>query len=312
MNDAPERDFSDPDFPVSPNSVLATKGRSFHWARHLLGAPHSTRATRLYRLCRYIDDLADESCSNIEAKDALANVVASVRIGQSKDLIIQDGLSLMQECGIEADVLFDLIEGVHSDLELVRIPDMESLLRYCYQVAGTVGIMMCKVLDTNVREAFPHAVDLGIAMQLINISRDIYEDSLRNRIYLPESLIGKYTPKEIANPTKETAAQIDLARKKIIHLANIYFASASQAIHSLPRGTALAVKLASALYQQIGHQLIHTHYQHKEKRCYVNNFSKLLITLKIITKFLITFKGNLKAHNKKLHKFIFTLPDGHF
>jgi phytoene synthase len=156
------------------------------------------------------------------------------------------------------------------------------------------------------------AIDLGIAMQLINISRDIYEDSLRNRVYLPESLIGKHSAKEIACPTKETAAKIDLSRKKLIHLANIYFASASQAIHHLPQGAALAVKLASALYQQIGHQLIETQYQYKEKRCYVNTLYKIQITLKIITKFLFTSKTKLKPHDKNLHKFIMNLPDAHF
>jgi phytoene/squalene synthetase len=129
---------------------------------------------------------------------------------------------------------------------------------------------------------------------------------------LPESLIGKYTSKEIANPTKETAVKIDLARKKIIDLANLYFASASRAIDHLPKGAGLAVKLASALYQQIGYQLIQTNYERKEKRCYVNSSSKVLITLNIITKYLFSLQSNLKPHNKKLHKFLSKLPDSHF
>jgi phytoene synthase len=204
------------------------------------------------------------------------------------------------------------LNGQMSDIKFTSFKSDKALIIYCYQVAGTVGLMVCDIFGVKDKKMRYFAIDLGIAMQLVNISRDIYEDSLRNRIYLPESLIGKYTPNEIAKPTKKTSAKIDLAREKIIHLANIYFASASQAIDHLPKGAALAVKLASALYQQIGFQLIHTRYQHNERRCYVTSFSKLLITLNIIAKFLITFKANLKPHNKNLHKFLLTLPDSHF
>jgi len=72
------------------------------------------------------------------------------------------------------------------------------------------------------------------------------------------------------------------------------------------------VKLASALYQQIGYQLMNAQYVHNEKRCYVSNFSKLLITLGIITKYLTSFKEEMKVHNENLHKFIHNLPDAHF
>ena len=97
------------------------------------------------------------------------------------------------------------------------------------------------------------------------------------------------------NPTREEGNSKPLTNR-FDNLANIYFASASQAIDHLPKGAALAVKLASALYQQIGFQLIHTQYHHNERRCYVTSFSKLLITLKIITKFLITFKAKLNIY----------------
>ena len=178
-------------------------------------------------------------------------------------------------------------------------------------MAGTVGLMVCDIFGVKDKKMRYFAIDLGIAMQLVNISRDIYEDSLRNRVYLPENLIGKYTAKEIANADKETARKIDAARKKIIKLANVYFESASRAIDHLPSGASLAVKLASALYQQIGYQLMNIQYERKEKRCYVSKFDKLLITLSIITKYMATFKVQMKHHNKILHKYIHNLPDAH-
>jgi phytoene synthase len=206
----------------------------------------------------------------------------------------------------------NFLNGQISDIKFSSFKSEKSLIIYCYKVAGTVGLMVCDIFGVKDKKMRYFAIDLGIAMQLVNISRDIYEDSLRNRVYMPESLIGKYSAKEIANPNEETARKIDEARKKIIKLANIYFDSASKAIDHLPKGASLAVKLASALYQQIGYQLINAQYVHNEKRCYVSNFSKFLITLGIIKKYLTSFKEEMKPHNENLHKFIRNLPDAHF
>ncbi len=278
MNDAPERDLSDPVFLVSANRVLASKGRSFHWARHLLGATHAIRATRLYHLCRYIDDLADESCSYVLTERALANVVASVRIGQSKDPIIQDGLSLMQECGIEADVLLDLIEGVQSDLKLVRIADMDSLLRYCYQVAGTVGLMMCKVLDTNVHKAFPHAVDLGIAMQLTNICRDISADAMVDRRYLPASMVGDLEPGQLLNPAIELRATLQACVAKLLNCADAYYKSGELGLSYLPMRARGSMLVAARVYRGIGLQLRARQHDYWTERAVVPPWQKVLIT----------------------------------
>ena len=278
MNDAPEPDLSAPALLDSANSVLASKGRSFHWARHLLGAAHATRATRLYHLCRHIDDMADESRSDVLAKRALANVVASVHTGQSKDPIIQDGLSLMQECGIEADILLDLIEGVQSDLDLVRIPDMDSLLRYCYQVAGTVGLMMCKVMDTNVREAFPHAVDLGIAMQLTNICRDIAADAVVDRRYLPASMVGDLEPVQLLNPENELRATLQACVAKLLDYADTYYQSGELGLSYLPLRARGSMLVAARVYRGIGLQLRARQHVYWAERVVVPVWQKFFIT----------------------------------
>ncbi len=101
---------------ASAESVLAAKGRSFYWARHLLGTLHAQRATRLYHLCRYIDDLADEGDSTALAQQALSEAAASIRDGYSRDPVIQDGLALMHECDIDAGIFLDLIAGVNQTL----------------------------------------------------------------------------------------------------------------------------------------------------------------------------------------------------
>ena len=293
------------------NLLMRKHGKTFYWASFFLDNTKMQAVYSIYSFCRKIDDMVDEAENLNIAKKKLHIFMDAWRKGKPHP-IISTLKNIPKENWPKQKLVKMFLNGQMSDIKFTSFKSDKALIIYCYQVAGTVGLMVCDIFGVKDKKMRYFAIDLGIAMQLVNISRDIYEDSLRNRIYLPESLIGKCTPREIANPTKKTSAKIDLAREKIIHLANIYFASANEAIDHLPKGAALAIKLASSLYQQIGVQLIHTQYQHNEKRCYVTSFSKLLITLKIITKFLITFKANLKPHNKNLHKFLFTLPDSHF
>jgi phytoene synthase len=272
------------------NLLMRKHGKTFYWASFFLDNAKMQAIYSIYSFCRKIDDMVDEAENSNIAKKKLCIFMDAWNKGKPHS-IIEVLKNIPKENWPNQKLVKMFLNGQMSDIKFTSFKSDKALIIYCYQVAGTVGLMVCDIFGVKDKKMRYFAIDLGIAMQLVNISRDIYEDSLRNRIYLPESLIGKYTPKEIANPTNETSAKIDLAREKIINLANIYFASASQAVDHLPKGAALAVKLASALYQQIGFQLIHTQYQHNERRCYVTSFPKLLITLKIITKFLITFKA---------------------
>jgi phytoene synthase len=303
MNSALEPDSSAQVSIESANSVLARKGRSFHWARHLLGATHASRATRLYRFCRYIDDAADENRSDVLAKQALENVVAALRLGQSDDPIIRDGLSLMRECGIDADVMLDLIEGVQSDLDLVRIADMDSLLRYCYRVAGTVGLMMCKVLDTNVRQAFPHAVDLGIAMQLTNICRDVSADAVVGRRYLPASMVGDLAPERLVNPASELRATLQACVAKLLDCADTYYASGERGLPHLPLRARASMLVAARVYRGIGVQLRARQHVYWTERAHVPPWEKVLITSRalLMTPLKRAFWWPPSQHDAALH-----------
>jgi phytoene synthase len=293
------------------NLLMRKHGKTFYWASFFLDKSKMQAIYSIYSFCRKVDDMVDEAKTPDIAKKRLLIFMEAWKKGKSHPVInlLSD---IPKENWPNQKLVKNFLNGQISDIKFSSFKSEKSLIIYCYQVAGTVGLMVCDIFGVKDKKMRYFAIDLGIAMQLVNISRDIYEDSLRNRVYLPESLIGKYSAKEIANPNKETARKIDEARKKIIKLANIYFDSASRAIDHLPKGASLAVKLASALYQQIGYQLMNAQYVHNEKRCYVSNFSKLLITLGIVTKYLTSFKEEMKLHNENLHKFIHNLPDAHF
>jgi len=236
--------------------VLASKGRSFHWARHLLGQKHSERATRLYAFCRYLDDLSDEASSTCVARTKLASVREEILNGRSQDPSLSDGLALVRECGIPVGPILELVSGTSSDLERVSVGDLPELIRYCYRVAGTVGLMMCRILDVESPSAFAHAIDLGIAMQLTNICRDVVEDAAMGRRYLPGTLVGDLSPEELIHPDSVVRSKVSAAILTLLHLADEYYKSGEAGLCYLPLRARGAILVASRVYRGIGITLL--------------------------------------------------------
>ncbi len=297
-------------FPASADSVLASKGRSFHWARHLLGAVHATRATRLYRFCRYVDDLADEAESVPLAQRALAELVSSVRSGQASDPIIQDGLALIQECDIDADIVLDLISGVQSDLQPVCMPNLDALLRYCYQVAGTVGLMMCKVLDTHASAAFPHAVDLGMAMQLTNICRDISADAAAGRRYLPATMVGDLTCEQLLQADDALRENLQACVLALLDCADTYYASGELGLSYLPLRARTSMLVAARVYHGIGSELRARRQFCGTDRAVVPPWRKFVITSQVLLTrpWTPSFWRQPRRHDADLHQALTNFP----
>lgn len=264
------------------NHVLARHGRSFYWASHLLSAQHASRAARLYRLCRHIDDLADENSCVASARSALASVAGSMLSGRSPDPLIQDGIALLQECRIDPAVMLALIHGVSSDLALVRMADEASLIRYCYQVAGTVGLMMCQVLDTSDAAACAHAIDLGIAMQLTNICRDVKADALLGRRYLPASLVGALAPEALIDPSDALRPLLQRSVATLLRRADDYYRSGESGLAFLPLRARYAILVAARVYHAIGSRIRARDHAYWQGRVVVSGSSKVRITARTL------------------------------
>ena len=191
-------------------------------------------------------------------------------------------LTLMRDCRIDPSIPLDLITGVESDLGEVRLATMAELEQYCYRVAGTVGLMMTAALDVTTPEALPHAVDLGIAMQLTNICRDVREDALQGRRYLPAALVGPLDPAELVAPTGATRATAVGAVHTLLHLADRYYASGEAGLKYLPRGARFGILVAARLYRQIGHVLRRRDADCWSSRAYVGGPGKVGVTLRAL------------------------------
>lgn len=290
--------------------VLAAKGRTFHWAKRLLGRRQGGRAARLYCFCRYLDDLADEGVSPDDAAERLREAAAAIQCGHAKDPVLADALALMRECRIAPAVPLALIDGLRQDLGEVRIASEAELLRYSYRVAGTVGLMMSDVLDATDPAAAPFAIDLGIAMQLTNICRDVREDALRGRCYLPATLVGPLSFASLADPSPAERPTLCAAIAELLARADHYYASGERGLPFLPLRARHGILVAARAYRAIGERLRARGHDAWSGRVVVSGWGKLGVTWRAVagTAFDPAFRRRPAAHEAGLHAALQGLP----
>lgn len=234
-------------------STLGRYGRSFRLAGRLLPGPTLGLAADLYAFCREIDDLADEGVDNDDARSALHDVRHALLTSDECHPLAASLLSLNQRHGVSTDAAITLIDTVITDLDPVYVADEAALLRYAHGVAGTVGLMMCAILDAESKKAEQHAIDLGIAMQMTNIARDVLEDAARGRLYLPATwLPPEMTCLSLQTDPKRVFAAVQMLLKRAGH----HYRSAEQGYRYLPRRARPAIRAAARLYEAIGLRIL--------------------------------------------------------
>ena len=289
----------------SADLVLSRKGKSFHWARRWMASAHAARATRLYGFCRYVDDLADEAVvgGDLDPDAALALVAQGIASGVSQIPIVLDMIDLMQQCGIQPALVLTFVDGITSDLGTVLMADEDGLLRYCYQAAGTVGSMMCRVLGCDDPAALRHAVDLGIAMQLTNICRDVADDAAAGRRYLPASLIGDVAPQRLVDPAPALQPVLQGCIDRLLVTADRYYRSGEAGLAHLPIGARGSILVAARMYRAIGIRLRQNGYAYWLGRTVVPRHTKTLVTARALlsTPLLPGFWRPARRHDAALH-----------
>ena len=147
--------------------------------------------------------------------------------------------------------------------------------------------MMNPLIMVNNNKANKHAIDLGIAMQLTNIARDVYEDAMMNRIYLPQDWINNISINELTNiSSNKNLAQITIAIKKLILLSEIYYKNGFAGMRYIPLKTRLAIFFAAKIYRAIGQKIKKNKFEYSYKRVYISKIEKLFITFISIPEFI--------------------------
>jgi phytoene synthase len=170
---------------------------SFYYAFSLLSQPKRDAMNTVYAFCRKTDDIVDEGDEPEEIRyerlRRWKNELEKALYARSDSHLFNKLASIIKQFNIPIDPFFELIAGMEMDLQRNRYRNIEELVQYCYRVASTVGLMCIEIFGYKNKSAREYAVNLGLAMQLTNILRDVKKDSERGRIYLPQTDLIKFS-----------------------------------------------------------------------------------------------------------------------
>tara|TARA_B100000686_G_scaffold337347_1_gene408360 strand:+ start:293 stop:1222 length:930 start_codon:yes stop_codon:yes gene_type:complete len=292
-------------YAIVANKLLFRYGKSFHWARYFLGRETGLEATRLYAFCRYLDDIADNNENdNITKLKSIEDVINNNPNEAENSPEVYDFLQLAEELNLPIFAVKDLLSGLISDQNNVLILDKDQLLQYAYKVAGTVGLLMTPILRTSSKRALPFAIDLGIAMQLTNIARDVLEDAQLDRRYIPGSWCDNVSAKQIVAFSKAGTPNerwlVAKAIERVLSLAEIYYRSGFKGLAYLPVRHHLAILIAGIIYRLIGRRLLNGGTKWWKERQAVSKTGKALHSLYSPLLLLSRLKP-LPLHHSQLH-----------
>jgi len=239
---------------MTPEAMLAHHARSFAPAARLLARDDHARVARLYALCRTVDDLADTvGGSAVAARLAALARDLSPDGGCGRDPLAIEARALFAKRPEGLSSFAHLVTTVAGDTGPTRLANEAALDTYCIGVAGTVGVMVCTLFDVSPRW-HKAAADLGRAMQLTNICRDVAEDARVGRRYLPYSMCP-HSPTAIAAGDTRARADVRRAVAQLLARADTLYASGHAGLPALPLRLRLAVTAAAAMYAGIGDEL---------------------------------------------------------
>ena len=242
-------------------NYLAIYAKSFNWAGFFLPKKTYEKCSALYDFCREADNIADDENKIEVKKDNFIKFRNNFINKNYDDPVIKNMWGLINEFSISTKIVDDLFEGINSDIkENVKLNSKKELLIYSYRVAGTVGLMMAKILNVHKEQSLKSAIDLGIAMQLTNISRDVMEDKKNNRSYINESF------EEIKNTIK---------------LSEKFYENSFYSIKEIPLSFRFSILVARRVYRKIGYKILNKqnieNYK-KSGKIYVSNIEKIIET----------------------------------
>lgn len=250
--------------------LIQKHAKSFYWASFFLSKECYLNCSYLYDFCRTVDDIVDSGTSLSEKKKQFYKFIEEFKNKNMSNVIIKNMWFVIQSTNINLTIINDFFEGIERDL-VVKVNPMskQELYTYSYQVAGTVGIMMSKVLNVENEQSFKGAIELGIAMQLTNIARDVQKDKLLNRAYIAHNF----------KTIKETILEADQ-----------FYNSSFDYFKYIPLRNRLSILVARRVYRQIGYEILklgNIKRYNERKHIYVNCKKKLQQTLLAFLDFII-------------------------
>jgi phytoene synthase len=249
----------DPKMVAQCEQMIRKGSLSFSLASRLLSGSSRQAIYMLYAWCRRCDDMVDKCESGIDEQQK-QSIIAELREktiraanGQKTDDFAFDAMgAIMREYEIPEQYPLDLLAGMNDDLHHRPVVDEQQLMDYCYKVAGTVGLMFSHIVGINHASALKLAAHLGMAMQITNISRDVFEDWQNGRSYLPSNWLMEegVDPNDITN--EKYRAGLVRVVERALKMADTLYSHGDDGLQALSFRTALAVSSARRIYAEIG------------------------------------------------------------
>jgi 15-cis-phytoene synthase len=269
--------------------ITRCHAKTFYMATRFLPREKQRSIFAIYGLCRYLDDLVDEAMDlMVMEKISIDDIRLRLDLFRENLLNTYSGLvqddpiliafsDVLKRYHISVSLPLELMQGVMMDLEKKRYKNFDELYDYSYKVASIVGLMTSEVFGYMNKMALQHAIDLGIAMQLTNILRDIGEDLRKDRIYLPQDELKLFGISE----QQLFEAHIDdnfvqFMRFQVVR-ARRYYMSADKGIQMLEQDSRLPVYLARENYSRILEKIEESNYQVFNYRVFLNTREKLSV-----------------------------------
>ncbi len=279
---------------ISQAKEISKKSKSsFYYAFNLLPVHKREAMTTLYAFCRKTDDIVDENnlTSETKSKD-LQNWKTELEnslLGESSFPLLNSLAVTINQFKIPTEPFFDLIKGMEMDISQSRYTTIDDLITYCYRVAATVGLMSIEIFGYNNISTRKFAVNLGLALQLTNILRDIKKDALAGRIYLPLEDLKRFNYSEeelFANVYNENFVQL---MRFEANRAKAYFANANKNLDIVDKPSMFAARAMQHIYFNLLKKLEAKNFNVFAENINVGKSEKAIIALGVWAKYNLVY-----------------------
>ncbi len=277
----------------SAKNIAKASKSSFYYAFNMLPAPKRDAMNTVYAFCRQTDDIVDNNHDNDDLK---YEKLHKWRMELEKSINGNSNYALLNKLGktiaqfnIPLEPFFELLKGMEMDLQTKRYLTFDDLKIYCYRVASTVGLMCIEIFGYKNKSTKDFAINLGIALQLTNILRDVKKDSTEGRIYLPQEHLNQFNYSE-AEIFKNVYNQnfINLMKHEA-DIAKKYFDHASQVLDLDDKPSMFAARAMQHIYYKLLQKIIEADYNVYQEKIRVTNFEKVGISLGVWAKYRLVY-----------------------
>jgi phytoene synthase len=279
---------------IAEEKEIAKESKSsFYYAFNLLPQEKREAMNTVYAFCRKTDDIVDEGNDSLEVKYANLRKwrleLEKAIYGQSDFGMLNKLSKIIQQFNIPFDPFFELIKGMEMDLQKQRYLSMDDLLQYCYRVASTVGLMCIEIFGYKNSSTKNFAINLGLALQLTNILRDVKTDAENGRIYLPESDIKKFNYSEEQLLNLEYNQNFADLMSHEAEIAKKYFHDATRSLDIDDKPSMFAARAMQHIYYKLLKKLEVNQFDVFNKRINVSKFEKTSIAVGVWAKYSLVY-----------------------